>query len=96
MTSRAIFLSPYKMFDIIMHLSYISNMVTQDLKNRIDSLSEEDRASLASYILHGFEAPTYNVPDEVVMDRLNELQSGLAKEIDHKTLVDGINLEGNK
>ena len=71
-------------------------MVSRDLKHTIDSLSEEDRASLASYILHGFEAPTYDVSDEAVMDRLDELQSGTIKEIDHETLVDGLDLQGGK
>ena len=71
-------------------------MVTQDIKNTIDRLSEEDRASLASYILHGFEAPTYDVSDEAVMDRVNDLQSGIVKEIDHDTLLDGLDLQGGK
>lgn len=71
-------------------------MVSRDLKKTIDSLSEEDRASLASYILHGLETPTYDVCDEAVMDRLNELQSGIVKEINHDKLVDGLDLQGGK
>ncbi len=71
-------------------------MVSRDLKHTIDSLPEEDRASLASYILHGLETPTYDVSDEAVVDRLNELQSGVVKEIDQDTLVNGLNLHGGK
>lgn len=65
-------------------------MVTQDLKNTVDILSPEDRASLASYILHGLEAPVYDVSDQIVMERLMDLQSGEIQEIDHKTLLAGI------
>ena len=41
-------------------------MVTQEIKNKVDVLSEEDRASLASYILHSFNAPEYDVSDDEV------------------------------
>ena len=85
-----------KIFDKITHFRYSKAMVSRDLKNTIDSLSEEDRVSLASYILHGFEAPTYDVSDETVMDRVNELQSGKVKEIDHDTLVNGLDLQGGQ
>ena len=65
-------------------------MVTQEIKNTVDDLSEEDRASLASYILHGFSAPRYDVSDEVVTQRVQELQSGTVEEIDHATLLGGL------
>ena len=67
-------------------------MVTDELRSKIDSLSEEDRASLASYILHGFEAPDYDVSDDAVAVRLDDLQSGKVKEIDHDVLVSGLDL----
>ena len=71
-------------------------MVTQEIKNKVDVLSEEDRASLASYILHSFSAPVYDVSDEEVAQRVQDLQSGLVKEIDHATLVNGLDLRNRK
>lgn len=56
----------------------------------MDDLSEEDRASLASYILHSFDAPNYDISDEAVTKRLQDLHSGTVKEIDHESLVDGL------
>lgn len=71
-------------------------MVTQEIKNKVDVLSEEDRASLASYILHSFSAPVYDVSDEEVAQRVEDLQSGLVKEIDHASLVNGLDLRNRK
>jgi hypothetical protein len=71
-------------------------MVTQEIKNKVDGLSEEDRASLASYILHSFSAPIYDVSDEVVAQRVQDLQSGLVKEIDHASLVSGLDLRDRR
>ena len=53
-------------------------MVTKEIKSKVDELSEEDRASLASYILHSFNAPDYDVSDDAVATRLHDLQSGKA------------------
>ena len=71
-------------------------MVTQEIKNKVDVLSEEDRASLASYILHSFSAPEYDVSDDEVAQRVQDLQSGLVKEIDHASLVNGLDLRNRK
>lgn len=67
-------------------------MVTLEIKSKVDCLSEEDRASLASYILHGFEPPEYDVSDADVTSRVQELYSGEAYEIDHDALVRGLDL----
>jgi hypothetical protein len=38
-------------------------------------LSEEERASLASQLLHGLETPVYRVPDEEVGRRKREAEA---------------------
>ncbi len=71
-------------------------MVTQEIKKKVDDLSEEDRASLACYILHGFEVPNTGVSDEAVFERLQELQTGQVKEIDHDSLLKGLKLRDRR
>ena len=71
-------------------------MVTNEIKSKVDGLSQEDRASLASYILHSFEAPDYDVSDEEVSQRLQELQSGNVQEMDHDSLVQRLDLRDRK
>ena len=38
-------------------------------------LSEEERASLASQLLHGLEGPFYEVPDDEVRKRVREAEA---------------------
>ena len=67
-------------------------MVSNELKSNIDQLSLEERASLASYLLHSLDAPDYDVSDEEVIQRVDELHSGKVQEVDHETLVKGLDL----
>ena len=71
---------------------YDVTMVSNELKSTIDQLSLEERASLASYLLHSLEAPDYDVSDEEVIQRVNELHSRKVQEMDHETLVEGLHL----
>ena len=71
-------------------------MVTEEIRSKVDSLSEEDWAALASYILHGFGAPNYDVSDEEVTQRLQDLHSGSVQEMEHDSLVEGLDLRNRK
>ena len=70
-------------------------MVSNELKSNVDQLSLEERASLASYLLHSLEAPQYEVSDDEVMARVEDLQSEKVQEMDHETLIKGLNLRNN-
>ena len=67
-------------------------MVSNELKSNIVQLSLEERASLASYLLHSLDTPEYDVSDEEIKRRVDELQSGKVQEMNHETLVKGLNL----
>ena len=51
-------------------------------------LKEEDRAAIASVLLHSLEPPSYDVSDQEVMDRRMELEAGEVDEISHQQLLD--------
>jgi hypothetical protein len=71
-------------------------MVTKEIKSKVDNLSEEDRAALASYILHGFGAPNYDISDEEVTQRLQDLHSGSIQEMEHDSLEEGLDLRDRR
>ncbi|MGA0332510.1 MAG: addiction module protein [Kiritimatiellia bacterium] len=71
-------------------------MVSNELKSKVDQLSIEERASLASYLLHSLEAPDYDVSDAEVMQRVDELHTGMVQEMDHETLLKGLNLRNSE
>ena len=47
-------------------------MKLEEIVVEASKLSEEDRASLASQLLHGLETPVYEVTDEEVVKRVRE------------------------
>ena len=51
------------------------------------ALTEEDRAAMASALLHSLEPPAYEVSDEEVLQRRGELESGEVGEISHEELI---------
>jgi len=58
------------------------NMVTlAEVQQQIALLTVEDRASLASYILHGLPASKYDVSDAEVSKRAHQMQAGEVKTI---------------
>ena len=52
-------------------------------------LSEEERASLASQLLHGLETPVYEVSDDVVRKRMREADADPSALITFEELVTG-------
>ena len=80
------------MVDHLLGNGYVVYMVSHELKYNLDQLSLEERASLASYLLHSLDAPDYDVSDEEVIRRVDELHSGKVQEMNHETLVKGLNL----
>ena len=57
-------------------------------------LPEEERASLASQLLHGLETPIYCVPDEEVHGRLREADTDPSVLITFDQLVAGLRHRG--
>jgi hypothetical protein len=47
-------------------------MKLEEIVAEASKLSEEERASLASQLLHGLETPVYSVSDEEVRRRMRE------------------------
>jgi len=58
-------------------------------------LTEEERASLASRLLHGLESPVYEVSDEEVFRRMEEADRNPSVMISFDELVSGIRRRGN-
>lgn len=57
-------------------------------------LTEEERASLASRLLHGLESPVYEVPDEEVSRRIEEAEKDPSVMITFDELVAGLKNRG--
>ena len=57
-------------------------------------LSEEERASLASQLLHGLETPFYEVSDEEVRQRMREADADPSVLITFDELVAGLRRRG--
>lgn len=58
-------------------------------------LSEEERASLASQLLHGLETPVYSVSDEEVGRRMREADADPKVLITFDELVAGLRHRGS-
>jgi hypothetical protein len=56
------------------------------LQDQALALGAEDRAAIASALLHSLEPPSYDVSDEEVVSRLKQLESGEVKEIELRTI----------
>jgi hypothetical protein len=57
-------------------------------------LTEEERVSLASQLLHGLETPVYDVADEEVVQRIRETEADPAALITFHQLVCGLKHRG--
>jgi hypothetical protein len=57
-------------------------------------LPEEERASLASRLLHGLETPVYAVPDDEVFRRMREADEDPSVMISFDELVSGLRPRG--
>jgi hypothetical protein len=58
-------------------------------------LSEEQRASLASRLLHGLESPVYEVSDGDVRQRMDEAEKDPSVWLTFDQLVSGLKRRGN-
>lgn len=57
------------------------------LQEQVLTLPSEDRAAVASALLHSLEPPPYDVSDEEVQRRREELENGEVAEISHEELL---------
>lgn len=65
-------------------------MKLEEIVAEASKLSEEERASLASQLLHGLETPIYSVPDEEVAERVREAEADPGVLITFDELVAGL------
>lgn len=67
-------------------------MKLEEIAEEAAKLPEEQRASLASRLLHGLESPVYAVPDEEVFRRMREADEDPNVLISFDELVSGLRL----
>lgn len=65
-------------------------MKLEELAEEAAKLTEEDRASLASRLLHGLESPVYQVTDEEVARRMKEAEEDPGVMITFEELTAGL------
>ncbi|HVJ45491.1 MAG TPA: hypothetical protein VM511_03830 [Luteolibacter sp.] len=65
-------------------------MKLEEIVNEASKLSEEERASLASRLLHGLESPVYDVGDEDIADRKKEAADDPSVWLTFDELVSGL------
>ena len=66
-------------------------MKLEEIAIEAAKLSEEERASLASRLLHGLESPVYEVSDTEVSQRMREAENDPASWLTFDQLVSGLN-----
>lgn len=69
-------------------------MTLEEIAQEATKLSEEERASLASRLLHGLETPVYWVTDEEVYRRRQEAEADPSVMITFNELVAGLRQRG--
>ena len=69
-------------------------MKLEEILEEASKLPEEERASLASQLLHGLESPVYSVPDEEVRRRVREADTDPSVMITFDKLVAGLQFRG--
>jgi hypothetical protein len=70
-------------------------MKLEELALEASKLSEEERASLASRLLHSLETAIYSVPDEEVRRRMGEAEADPNVLITFDELVAGLRHRGS-
>jgi hypothetical protein len=70
-------------------------MKLEEIAAEAAKLSEEERASLASQLLHGLETPVYEVSDEEVTRRRQEAESDPSVMLTFHELVAGLRHRGS-
>lgn len=66
-------------------------MKLEEIAVAASKLTEEERASLASQLLHGLESPVYEVTDEEVVSRMREANTDPSVWLTFDQLVTGLN-----
>ena len=69
-------------------------MKLADIADEASKLSEEERAALASQLLHGLETPVYDVSDEEVFRRMREAEEDPSVLVSFDELVSGLRRYG--
>lgn len=69
-------------------------MKLEEIANEAAKLPEEERASLASRLLHGLETPVYDVSDDEVFSRIREAEKDPTVLITFDELVSGLRHHG--
>jgi hypothetical protein len=62
----------------------------QALQHEVVGHPPEDRSALITVLLHTFKGPAYDVSDEEVMRRDEEMESGMEKGLSHRQFVRAI------
>jgi hypothetical protein len=70
-------------------------MKLEEIVAEASKLSEEERASLASRLLHGLESPVYSVSDEEIGRRVREADADPTVMITFAQLVAGLHQGGS-
>ncbi len=70
-------------------------MKLEEIAAEASKLTEEERASLASRLLHGLESPIYEVSDEEVQRRRDEANEDPSIMITFDELVAGLKNRGS-
>ncbi len=70
-------------------------MKLDEIVTEASKLSEEERASLASQLLHGLETPVYEVSDDEVQRRVHEASADPGMLITFDELVAGLRHRGS-
>lgn len=65
-------------------------MKLDEIAKEAERLPEEERASLASRLLHGLETPVYDVSDQEVFRRMREADENPAVLVTFEELVAGL------
>lgn len=65
-------------------------MKLEEIANEASKLSEEERASLASRLLHGLESPVYDVTDDEILRRKQEASEDPSVWLTFDELVSGL------
>ncbi len=65
-------------------------MKLEEIAKEAAKLPEEERASLASRLLHGLESPVYEVSDEEVFRRMCEAEEDSSVMISFDELISGL------
>ncbi len=69
----------------------VAVMKLEEIATEAEKLSEEERAALASRLLHGLESPVYEVTDTELRERMREAESDPAVWLTFDQLVSGLN-----